>query len=110
MQSPAVFDRLRATWDWFDERCRAYQGFTGEVYASYSALWRRGWRWWAPALVLAPLVCVALILMVALLLLARLLSVTVAAAPLLIVVWAVMSFAVADSGTSRAVRRSVRPV
>jgi len=104
-------DQLRGAWAWFDADCRKLQWFTQRVYGSYVDTWRRGWRWWAPALLLAPLVCVSMVVLGALLATGRLLGVTVAgatllslavvtAAPLVGVIWVCMSFAVADPQAS----------
>jgi hypothetical protein len=95
---------------WFDERCGILERFTEGVFASYADLWRRGWRWWAPSLLLAPAVCAALLALAALLVVGRLLGLTAAAAilfglvavsavPVLGVAWALTSFVAEDSGT-----------
>ena len=117
MQSPAVVHRLaslgadvrgqvagrlRDTWEWSDERCGRVEDLALDAYSSYEDLWRRGWRWWAPALLLVPVVCLAVVVLCVVLLAARLLTAAVvaatylvlaavAAAPVLAVAWALSS-------------------
>jgi hypothetical protein len=113
--------QLQRASSWFDDRCETLERFTEGVFASYADLWRRGWRWWAPALLLAPAVCAALIALAALLVAGRLLSLTAAAAilfvlvavsvvPVLGVAWALTWF-VAEEPTSvgRPRRRARKP-
>jgi hypothetical protein len=114
-------ERLRRVWDWSDERCRRQQEIAEDIHVWYAGLWRRGWRWRAPALMVAPAVGVAIVVVMALYVGARLLAgaatvvsylgvMALAAAPILGVAWLLTGFGGGDSvATSSAARGSCDP-
>ncbi len=117
--------RLRATgrlvvahhsqhvWWRYVEGCERFEAFARGLAESYKDLWRKGPRWWAPALALAPVAVVAAVVLGSLAAVARgigalgagLLLVLAAAAliaPVLGAVWALTSFAGQDAGAETA--------
>jgi hypothetical protein len=112
----ALAERLERARDWSDERCWRLQEIAEDVYAWYHGLWRRGWRWRARALMVAPLVGIGAVVLMALYFGARLVGgaaaavnyvavVALAAAPILGIAWAVTAMAGGDAPASSAAAR-----